>query len=695
VPPGANGGRGTQYCPGTMPTGTNVGAPAVAGKDIDETAAGESPLVADRAPDRDGVAARRMAVVATVAAMAPVLVAGIRGALRGWTPTGDDAYSAIRAWDLFSSNPPLLGTWSSASFYTGHEINHPGPLQFDLLAVPVRLLGHGPGTAIGLAAVNAIAIALIGWLVARRAGPAAAALAMAASALLSWSMGSEMLYDPWSQHAPLIPFSLFLVAVWCAVAGDRAALPIMVVAGSYAFQTHLSYTILVPGLVAFALAAVAIRTWQERQGDPEAWRRGERRSALRWAAITGATLVVCWAQPIYEQLTSEGEGNLLGLLRSSRAEAPTPGLVRTLRAYGGTVAVPPMWLPPSFGSPSFDIDGTGRPTWLAASALVALAVALAVLGWRARSRGSSVVAAGAVTALAVLALGFVTTIRMPIRLGMVPTYARFMWPLGMMVWLTLGVALLDEARSRWSSKLRQLAAPGLVLALVAGVATLPTVDNQTATFPWTLDAIDAVDDDVVAAVEGEGPLLVEFHNHLAVGGIGPAVLVVLQDAGIPFYVNDVHLVSQLGTPRRFEPGDAEMRLVVKGGIQAEAEPGEELVASWSPLSDAEEAEVAALSAELRDVVAEHGVPLVEDGPAALEMLEQDHIQSAIRDARSHPEDVVTVGILWELWRGIPALFIGRPLLDGSVFPTDLMERWADLTDRRERLPIRIYLAPVA
>ena len=65
-----------------------------------------------------------------------------------------------------------------------------------------------------------------------------------------------MLYDPWSQYAPLLPFALFVVAVWCAVAGDLVALPIMVVAGSYALQTHLSYSLLVPGLAGFALVAV-------------------------------------------------------------------------------------------------------------------------------------------------------------------------------------------------------------------------------------------------------------------------------------------------------------------------------------------------------------------------------------------------------------------------------------------------------
>ena len=98
--------------------------------------------------DRPARSDRWLVLVAGFAAVLPVVVAGVRGALRDWLPTGDDAYSAIRADDVFSRNAPLLGTWSSASNYTGHVINHPGPLHFDLLAVPVRLFGHGAGTAL-------------------------------------------------------------------------------------------------------------------------------------------------------------------------------------------------------------------------------------------------------------------------------------------------------------------------------------------------------------------------------------------------------------------------------------------------------------------------------------------------------------------------------------------------------------------
>jgi hypothetical protein len=654
-------------------------------------------------PDR----ARAIGWVAIVVGVAPILLAGVRAAWRGWTPTGDNAYSAVRGWDVFSSQPPLLGTWSSASLYTGHQINHPGALQFDLLAVPVHLLGHGPGTAVGMAMGNAAAVGLVGWLVLRSLGGAAAATAMAFAGLLTWSLGSEMLYDPWSQYAPLLPFALFLVTVGCVVAGDLAALPIMVVAGGYALQTHLSYSLLVPGLTGFALAAVAASSIRQRRRDAAGWRRARGRT-LRWTAIGAVTGLAVWAQPLVEQLSGAGEGNLAALARSRSAPAPTPSLGDSVRALGGTVAVPPAWLPPSYGSPSFHLDGSGRPTWLAASGLLALTLALVVLGVRAWRRGSPAVAGATATALAALVIGFMTVDRAPMRFGIVPTYLRWMWPLGMVVWLAVGLALLDEV---WSRRQARVAGPvpgpglgrptarwasvGLAATAVTAAATVPTVDNGTASPPWTVDAIHEVDDDVAAAVDGEPGVLVEMGGHLAVGATAPALFGVLQEAGVPFYVHDVALVRQLGVDRAYEPGDATVRLVVRGGRADRARPGERLVAENDPLSGAEERELARLTDEVREIVARHGLPLVEDARSVFTMLDRPDEVDRIAAVADDPDEALRSGLVRLLWANGPLVDLaGGPLLDTGVFPVELLDRWSELDERSENQVIHVYIAPL-
>ena len=59
------------------------------------------------------------------------------------------------------------------------------------------------------------------------------------------------------------------------------------------------------------------------QAEPEAW-ADRRARALRVGAVAGVVFAVCWIQPLIEQFTSDGPGNLTRLVdsgRSSKADA--------------------------------------------------------------------------------------------------------------------------------------------------------------------------------------------------------------------------------------------------------------------------------------------------------------------------------------------------------------------------------------
>src|SRR4029453_7116670 len=227
-------------------------ASGVAREDLEVSRAGT-------APSDDGVPAWAP-LAAMAAAVVPILVAVVRTLWRGWAPYGDDALFSVRAWDVLSRNVPLLGTASSGTGrVTERAINHPGPLQLDLLALPVRTLGHATGTAVGQALINVVALGLLAWLVHRLLGRLATTVAIAGCALLVWSMGSEVLYRPWGPYAVVLPFALYLVAVWASLAGDRVALMVPGGAGSYCLQTNLAYALLVPGLAALVVAATVLR----------------------------------------------------------------------------------------------------------------------------------------------------------------------------------------------------------------------------------------------------------------------------------------------------------------------------------------------------------------------------------------------------------------------------------------------------
>ena len=92
------------------------------------------------------------------------LAAAILHAWRaGWVPIGDHGLIELRAADVFTSNHPWLGTWTSASLTANTNLNNPGPLLFDALAPFVKLLGGSAGAVLGVAVINGAAIAVTLW----------------------------------------------------------------------------------------------------------------------------------------------------------------------------------------------------------------------------------------------------------------------------------------------------------------------------------------------------------------------------------------------------------------------------------------------------------------------------------------------------------------------------------------------------
>jgi len=503
----------------------------------------------------------------------------VRAASGGWIPTGDDGYTALRAWDTLSAHPPLRGSISSLSWQLGYDIYHPGTLQYDVLAIPVRLAGRGWGTALGIALTKVAAVVTIAWLMRRRFGPPVAVLAVAAVATLEWSMGSERLFDPWHAYAGMVPYALLMVAVWSIAAGDPAGLVPMVLAGSYVTSAHLSFVVPVGGLMAFAAVVCVLRLRRLRRGPD--WPR-QRARALRWGALTGVVTLACWARPLWQQFRGPDRGNLVALAGASRSvDLPTMSFGDVVGVFGGTVALPPWWLPPSFGSPAMNSAGSTRPVLWAAAGLVALVALLGVLGWRAWRRGATAIVAGVGMSLVALAFGVVTATRIPVHLGLPDFYTRWMWPLATVVWLVVAVALLDELRTvrpqAWM--LRHLAVVGAFVAVVAGAFTLPTVDNAPPNPAWSIDATKALADDVIAAADGR-PVVVSITIEWPTIYTGPSLLGELQDAGVPFRLADDYLVAQAGDHYRPRPEEDALHLDVRGG-RPHPWPGETVVATWT------------------------------------------------------------------------------------------------------------------
>src|SRR5207247_343770 len=109
-----------------------------------------------------------------VLVLVPFAVALVRAFRDGWVPSADEANVATRSLDVFSRHPPLTGLPSTSGWYGGNvQANHPGPIEFYLLAVPLRVLGRSAGPLLTAATINGAFVLIALWAFFRRLGSTA------------------------------------------------------------------------------------------------------------------------------------------------------------------------------------------------------------------------------------------------------------------------------------------------------------------------------------------------------------------------------------------------------------------------------------------------------------------------------------------------------------------------------------------
>jgi hypothetical protein len=605
-----------------------------------------------------------MALCALVAV--PFLVAGIRAVTDDWVALGDNANVLVRSRDVLSANHPLLGAWSSASIAIGEHVNQPGPLLFDLLWLPSDLGGDG-GLALGTALLNAAAgvVAVVFGL--RAAGLRGAAGVAFAVTALAWSMGSDLLHDPWQPHAAIFPFLLVVVLAWAMVAGDLVALPVAAGVASLVVQTHGSFVFVTPVLCAIGTVALAIR---------------HRRGVARAAAVTALVLVACWAQPVIDQVN--GEGNLAALARGlgdSGTDAVGPG--RALRLTADVVAIPPFWARESFddgisyppGQPRFlgdEPNVAGLPsTPAAAAALVALGGVLAVAILVARRRGEPELAAGIGMCAAGVVLALLSTAAQPIgAAGLSAHLQRYLWPIATVTTALVALALLPN---RWRVRAPVLGA--VVLAALALPAHRVQASGPAADAPLMPVVADLRTQ--LEARELPSPLLVNTDTRYAEPWTS-SLLAILQGAGVDFRVADEGWARQIGTGRR-DDGAAEWRLFFQEGPAAsETPPGARRVAFHAGISLDERVELGRLERALRDV----DIVLDEDGRAAVAA---NGLPAFLEGAKPDASSLLADGSLAEL--------LNLGLLEVPARRAAELARYQELRTRSDRETVAVYVAP--
>ena len=177
----------------------------------------------------------------------------------------------------------------------------------------------------------------------------------------------------------------------------------------------------------------------EGTDEGEAIEPASRWRPIGWGVVAG---LVCWALPIYQQLTTT-PGNLTLVREAASADNET---------FGPSIAVnvwwrakrPPTGLLPCGGQPGGRVDqirvDAGPAAWIGT---IVLAVALLALAWLAWRRASREVLVGAVIALGLMVAALGAATRLPLdRLIVAPYSLRWVVTAGLVPWLVAALAVM-------------------------------------------------------------------------------------------------------------------------------------------------------------------------------------------------------------------------------------------------------------
>jgi hypothetical protein len=471
-------------------------------------------------------------VTGAIAAV-PVLVSAGQAIDAGWTPSSDDGVIALRAFDVLSSHPPLLGQYSQTSPLLGETIYSLGPLLYWVLAVPARI--GGTAMVVTMAALSAASIVGSVVIAERRGGRAFAAITSIALVVAYRSVPVEVPYEVWNCWAGLYPMILLLFVAWTVGCGDHRLLPLMVVLASFVAQCHLTYV-----LPALAVVAVAIA--------------GLRRAPRPWVVAAVVAFAVCWSAPVVDQV-GHRPGNLVRAYQlatgdHTRVGAET-GWYSTVRAIG----VPPWWAKRSRTPAERVLETVRRPpvvTTLSALLVLGALTAALVVAHRRRRREALVTAALGLVVCA--SIGLVAASAPGGLLGLAASGYALTWmsPAGMFAGLAAAWSVWHLWRPAWRWGDLE-APPARVAALVAVAAASAAItdrsDEQADRLPPGLkdyELIRATAQRVAADLAGSRGVRIDVprsvHNSLTYQS---AIAYELRGEGIPFSV-PARLVKEMG-----------------------------------------------------------------------------------------------------------------------------------------------------
>jgi hypothetical protein len=505
---------------------------------------------------------------------------------RTYGTAGDWALIELRTSDVFSTHSPLTGAWSRYGW------NHPGPLLFDVLAVPYALTGSSwRGLWLGAMVLNLAAI--VG--ASRVLAPQSRALSIVFPLAALWAVStgpSLLLTDPWNASVIVLPIVTMVAATTAVLLHDRRGLAVAAVVFVATSQTHAAYGLLLLPMMALVLV-IGVRHW---------WRY-----TAMWV---GAGAALCL--PLLVDTLIHWPGNLVEAFRfTATSDEPARGFGAAVRVLGRATSLSSIIRPQL---PSF-VSIVDRPAWGAAPGmgLVAIAASLVVAhrrGWTAHQH--------ALTAVALLWLGgfvMVARTRGPLLiwlLGWVAAACAITWAL-----VALVIVRWWAERVSFDTERVMPAAAGAVGLCLAMVNVAGSVGEGYPFHELHPVVIQFADD---AATSMTTPMAIDMSgDEYVAGGVQSGLIVRLEAMDLrPLARPDQAL--QMGARRTASSLD-EPHLLVRVETTDQPPTDATQVSVWDPLSHTDRAEADELSATLAAVLIAAGMddrlPLLDNEQASL------------------------------------------------------------------------------
>lgn len=385
---------------------------------------------------------------------------------------GDDALIDLGVLDVLRADQPL-GVYSRFGF------RHPGPALFVVAAPVVWLTGSAPWSVfLAAQVIHLVSVVALVEVVRRRTGWLAAMFASTVVLLYTLVLGFGILRSPWNPLVVLLPMALLLVLLGTTPRfGPGSAAAVLV--ATFLVQANVG-----TALVVAVLMAVAVVWWTLRLvGDARTAGAGvgrtfaagfDRRSAI-WSALALVAAAALWLPPIVEQLTNGSEGNMTRLLRAMRAGEGTygasPGLLDAAAMVGRESVVLPFGVPFGRSEQMMLTPASLDRTWGLLGLVVVVTVAVALVVLGRRRHDDVVSQLGAVT---LVGAGLAVVALDRVFAGV--HWYLAVWATALALPLLIGCGVLITS---WASGRVATALPALLTVLALAVGTVTVVRAAT------------------------------------------------------------------------------------------------------------------------------------------------------------------------------------------------------------------------